>query len=359
MKNKLIPLLIVVLGLQSCVMQKEVYTSELSKNFEDQKVKFIEKRGIEKESLEDFKVYYSDQKLDKEYEVVSYNQVNSWIPFRPFIFKKWEVKYRLHQYMHNAYCWGILPTIDAMIVNEDLSGVKYIRYKDSKKESFQIPQKQETQSGFILGGGIQFPLDYNFNNGKNYVRPIIAPSYYLKRDINCLKSIRQEFGLLVKPGYTYNDTIYNYSVEEKSQSAFFALNYKFIFSYNISEYFSNTWNKGGGKFDLKTEVGLDAQVFNFNPEKTTTTIIGTSNVSTDKIRNKSLLIPGIYAGLTYQTSSNFGINIGASIYPFSLFNYDKTISSSSNSSISNSKTKSKQVFRYNDFLPKLYLRVLF
>ena len=360
MKFKFITAILLFILAHSCVVQKEIYKSELADNFTKQKNKFVEKKGIEKKSVEDFKVYYSDQDLGKDYEVVSYNQVSSWIPFRPLIYKKWEVKYRLHQYMHSAYCLGILPTIDAMIVNEDLSGVKYIRYKDSKKDPFEIPQKRPFTSGYIVGAAIGF-TDFDAFGG--YVdnalklRPIINTAYYKKRDLNCLKSIRHEFGLMLKPSYTSRDTT-TYQITRSTNSAFFSLNYKFVYSYDISEYFSSTWNKGSGNNKFDFELGLDAQLFQFNLAKTTYTKILTDEIESIKYRDKSILLPGFYTGLTFQSSDNLGFNLGASIYPVSLFNFDKTTTTSTITDIK-TKTKSRGIFRFNDFLPQVYFRLFF
>lgn len=356
--NFIVAVLIIILS-HSCVVQKEIYKSELAENFTKQKNKFVEKKGIEKKSIEDFKVYYSDQDLNKDYEVVSYNQVSSWIPFRPLIYKKWEIKYRLHQYMHSAYCLGILPSIDAMIVNEDLSGVKYIRYKDSNKDPFEIPQKRPYESGVIFGGGVQLPFDYqyDYNNGKNNIRPIINTAYYKRRDLNCLKSIRHEFGLMFKPSYTIRDTFTN-QIDKYSKSAFFSLNYKFVYSYDISEYFSSTWNKGSGNNKFDFELGLDAQLFQFNLAKTTYTNILSDDVESIKIRNKSILLPGFYSGLTFQSSNKLGFNLGASIYPVSLFNFDKRTVTST---VTDTKTKTRDsdIFSFNNFLPVVYFRLFF
>ena len=143
-KSLLLSAIILTSILQSCVSNKTVYTSELEKNFKEQKEEFIQQRGLGG-SENDFDWYFSDETIDREYEVISYNHVNSFIPFKQFIFNRWQLKYRLHQYMHNAYCIGILPSVDAMLLDADLGGVKYIRYKDSKKAPFIIPTKQKTK----------------------------------------------------------------------------------------------------------------------------------------------------------------------------------------------------------------------
>ena len=230
-KSLLLSAIILTSILQSCVSNKTVYTSELEKNFKEQKEEFIQQRGLGG-SENDFDWYFSDETIDREYEVISYNHVNSFIPFKQFIFNRWQLKYRLHQYMHNAYCIGILPSVDAMLLDADLGGVKYIRYKDSKKAPFIIPTKQSFTKG-ISGGIAVFPSNGIIDNENK----IIIGNYHLNREINCTKSIRHEFGFLrgLSSKDEYKDWSNNtYDVTEK-RGGFFSFNYKYVFSYNISD----------------------------------------------------------------------------------------------------------------------------
>jgi len=339
---------ILILSIQSCVVQKEIYTGDLNKNFQEQKDKFIVNRGLEGDSINDFKVYYSDENISEDYEVVSYNQVSSWIPFRPFIFKKWEVKYRLHQYMHNAYCLGLLSSIDAMIVNADLTGVKYIRFNDSKKDEFIKPIKQNYSAGIIGGAGLSM-TNLNLN-------PFITGAYFLNREVNCLKSKRHEFGMMV--GLNVKDEFEQFStVTTTKDDGFFSLNYKYVYSYNISEYFSNTWNKGSGSNSLFTELGLDVNVLNIsnNSSKTET---GSTLISSDKERNTSLFKLGLYTGLTYNINSKVSLNLGASYNPIGLFNFN-TNKTSSEGLPDTKSTSYNNTFKINYFSARVFFRVMY
>lgn len=347
MKTKLLLLsgLVLTSLLQSCVLNKEVYTAELEENFKEQKSEFIQKRGLEG-SANDFDVYFSDETIDKEYEVVSYNQVVSWIPLRPFIFNKWQIKYRLHQYMHNAYCLGILPSIDGMLVDADLTGVKYIRYKDSSKEAFVIPAKQDFTKG--LSGGLGFTVPTIQSN------QIITGSYHLNRNINCTKSIRHEFGFLygLNSKDEYKDWN-NYDVINK-EGGFFSLNYKYIFSYNVSEYFSNTWNKGSGKNPFFTEIGFDMNTFDIN-STSSTTMNGSAKISSSKNTFTTIFNLGAYVGLRYSLSSNLDLNLGLSSTPVGLFNFE----SGKASYLNQPETKSidRSIFSMNSANPRILLRI--
>ncbi len=333
---------ILILTIQSCVVQKAVYTEDLNKNFNEQKEKFITNKRLAGDSINNFKVYYSDQTINRDYEVVSYNQVTSWIPFRPFVFKKWEVKYRLHQYMHNAYCLGLLQSIDAMIVDADLSGVKYIRYNDSKKNQFVKPGKQEYSRGVI--GGLGKSLSGIINGG-----------YFLNRDVNCLKSNRHEFGFLAGLNAKVETKISNIQTTNKD-GGFFTLNYKYVYSYNISEYFSNTWNKRMKGNGLFTELGLDVNVLN-TTNNSSKKERGDALISSDKTRITSLFGLGVYTGLKCNLNSNMSLNLGASFNPIGLGNFNSN--KRSYQLRPDEKYNSYQTLQLNDFSLRVFLRVIY
>jgi hypothetical protein len=301
MKTKFIFILSIVITIffQSCVINKEVYISEMEKNFQEQKNEFLEKRGLDK-STHYFDVYYSDNSVKKEYDVVSYNHVDSWIPLRPFIYKKWQVKYRLHQYMHNAYCLGVLPSIDAMIVDADLSGVKYIRYKNSTKEAFVIPTEPGYTNGIIGGIGLTISSPPELS--------IITGGFQRKKEINCVKSIRKEYGFVFKKLGEESS-----SSSKQDPYGIFALNYKYIFSNSISEYLSNTWNVRPGKSSLYTEFGLDMNLFE---------TISTHSEFSDGKKDKetTFLKLGPYAGLRLAVTDKIDFNLGVSVLPIAVFN---------------------------------------
>jgi len=139
---KFIYLLLFSVLIHSCVVQTQVYKTELESNFKEQKNLFIKQRGLEKDSSYNFAIFFSDDNIVKDYEVLSYNHVRSWIPLKNLVFKKWQKKYKLLQYLHQLYCTGMLESCDAIIVDADLNGVKIIRYLDSKKAGFKIPIEQ-------------------------------------------------------------------------------------------------------------------------------------------------------------------------------------------------------------------------
>ena len=335
---------IIVTGLfQSCVINKEVYTTKLTENFENQKEKFVQKRGLQ-DSINSFDFYFSDDNIKQEYEVISYNHVSSWLPFKPLIFKKWQMKYRLHQYMHNAFCLGILPTIDGMIVEPDLKGVNYIRYKDSDKEPFVIPAKQDYVSGISFGAGVSFPP------GGLGVRPAINGSYLLSRNINCLKSVRHEFGILyvIRKKQTISNTT-------NKNGGLFSLNYRSILSYNVSEYFSNTWNIGKGKMPVFTEIGLNMNVSQINRESTKLEN-GSTLISLNNTTNTAIIGLGVYAGLRFKLTSKIDLNLSASNAPLRVFNLE---SQKQDGSLYSKPAKSTEfkLFRVDYFLPEVLLRL--
>ena len=341
MKKILLGLIVLTSLLQSCVVSKEVYVSELKSNFKEQQDKFLTQRGLD--PLKNYlTVYYSDETIDKEYEVVSYNHVNSFIPFRQLRYKKWQIKYRIHQYMHNAYCLGILGSIDAMIVDADLSGVKYIRYKNSSREELIIPKKQSYTKGVSGGIGIKLPGVATFTG-----------SYNLSRDINCLKSVRHEFGFLY--GLRMKKSSNDGNIENISkEGGFFSFNYKYVFAYNVSEYFSNTWNIGSGKHPLFTEIGLD---MNFIDRNSNSDIVknGSTEISSSKNTNTSVLGLGAYLGLRYNISPGLGVNFGMSTNPIGLLNY----TSNKVSDETTTELSSKINFNYDAITPKMYLRFFY
>lgn len=297
-----------MLTTQSCVLQKKIYTEDLHANFQEQKEKFIVDKGLEGDELSEFDVYFSDATIEKDYDVVSYNQVHAWIPLRWLIFNRWEVKYRLHQYMHNAYCLDLLPSIDAMVVNADLSGVKYIRFKDSTKNEFIKPGKKEYSKGVIgsAGGMVRDDLNFFINGGA-----------FLSRDLSCLNSIRHEFGLFV--GFNQKNTTNLASNTQQTfrDGGFFTLNYKLVYSYNVSEYFSNTWNIGMKRNGLFTEIGLDVDAINITGNSVKTES-GSTLISSTRSRQTTLISPGVYTGLRYAVNPQLSLNLGASIYPIGL-----------------------------------------
>lgn len=314
---------LLILGvLQSCVTSKDVYVSELKKNFEAQKHTFIEKKGLDI-TLNSLDVYFSDELIDKEYEVVSYNHVNSWLPFRAFTYNKWELKYRLHQYMHNAYCLGILESVDAIVVDSELSGVKYIRYKDSKKEPFVIPEAQPFSSSINLGGGLSFARSGVLNG-----------SYAMSKNIDCLRGRRREFG------FNFGLNKVTEATGSKNMSdGFFNLNYKYIFSYNLSEYFSSTWNIGNGKRFVYSEVGFDFNLYNRYNTNTTITSSGGTELSRSKTINTDFIQLGGYAGLRYAISEKLNVSLGISSNPLGIISFEDNISivSGNKSSVGTSK----------------------
>ena len=318
-----------------------MYVSELRSNFKEQQDKFLKQRDLEP-SENYLIVCYSDETIDKEYDVVSYNQINSFIPFRQLIYNKWQIKYRIHQYMHNAYCLGILGSIDAMIVDADLSGVKYIRYKNSSKEEFIIPKKQSYSKGVSRGVGITFKKIKT-----------LTGSYNFSRDINCSKSIRHEFGFLYGLRIKEASKIGNIENINKS-GGFFSLNYKYVFAYNVSEYFSNTWNMGSGKHPLFTEIGFDMNFIDRNSESIISKN-GSTEISSIKETSTSIFGLGAYLGLRYKISPGIGVNTGMSSNPIGLFNY----SSNKVSDETEAELISRLNFNFDAISPKMYLRFLY
>ena len=275
--------------------------------------------------------------IEKEYEVVSYNHFNSWIPFKLFFHKKWELKYRLHQYMHNAYCLGVLSNIDAMIVDADLNGVKYIRYKDSKKENFALPEKQALSPSVNFGIGTSFGLN-----------PVLSGAYSLAKNFDCLKGVRHEFGL----NYGFNNVEeYNNSVTKNY--GFFTANYKYIYSYNLSEYFSSTCNIGNGSNFLFTEIGFDLNIYNSFNEGTQIDFVADDEVSRTTNIKTDLLQLGGYFGLRYSVSEKINFNLGVSYNPLGLLHKDRNTTI-----ISGEKTKDVTSSSFNfNFNAFAYLRL--
>lgn len=341
MKKTLLILTFLTGLLQSCVVTKEVYVSELQRNFKEQQDKFLTQRGLDS-SENHLTVYYSDETVDKEYDVVSYNHMKSFIPFRQLRYNRWQIKYRIHQYMHNAYCLGILGSIDAMIVDADLSGVKYIRYKNSSKEEFIIPKKQSYAKGLSGGVGIKLPRVTT-----------LTGSYNFSRDINCLESIRHEFGFLY--GIRMKETSNDGNIESIfKEGGFFSFNYKYVFAYNVSEYFSNTWNMGSGKHPLFTEIGLDVNFLDINSNSNIMKN-GSTEISSNKVRNTSIFGLGAYLGLRYKISPSLGVNLGMSTNPIKLLNY----TSNKVSDETTTELISKIDFNYDAIIPKMYLRFFY
>ena len=344
--KKLLLLTIISGVLHSCVLNKEVYTKKLSENFEEQQETFREKRSLQ-DSIYNFDFYYSDDQIEKDYEIVSYNHVTSWLPLKLLIFKSWQNKYKLHQYMHNAYCLGILPTIDGMIVEPDLNGVNYIRYKDSKKDPFVIPVKQSYSSSLAFGGGV----NVNFDTG---IRPVFNGSYLLSRNLNCLKTVRHEIGMLY--GLRKKETFESGSYSEIDKyGGFFSMNYRAIASYNISEYFSNTWNKGRGKIALYTEIGLNTHFLQINRESFEE-INGTTLSYFSKRTNTAVFGIGAYAGLRFQLGSDVNLILSASNGPVRLLNFASNKYGSENS---DNKNSNFSFFNFNYFMPDVLVRLSF
>lgn len=349
MTTKLLLSGLVLTGLfQSCVINKEVYTTKLSENFENQKEIFVQERGLQ-DSKNSFDFYFSDNNIEREYEIISYNHVSSWLPFKPLIFKKWQMKYRLHQYMHNAFCLGVLPTIDGMIVEPDLNGVNYIRYKDSDKEPFVIPAKQDYVSGVSFGAGVSFEDEIG-------IRPVINGSYFLSRNINCLKSIRHEFGVLYRIRKKVETN--NFNIDRiKKNGGFFSLNYRSILSYNLSEYFSNTWNKGKGNTPVFTEIGLNMNLLQIN-RSSNQYMDGSSQLSLSNTTNTTFVGVGVYFGFRFKLTSKVDLNLSASNAPLNLLNFESAKYSENDLTPSKSKFPMKP-FKIGNFMPEVLLRLSF
>ena len=310
------------------MVQKITYKSELSENFNQQKEKFLTQRGLKGDPKYALEVYFSDEVLAKEYEVLSYNQVKSWrmIKLENLGSYRWEKKYRLHQYMHTAYCTGVLTSADAMIVDADLSGVKFVRYKDSNKDNLSLPAKQGFVKSVTLGGGVNFERPFS---------SMVAASYNLNRELNCSRSIRHEFGFIYgfnRKSDSYYPENFNNNVQSSDlltkEKGFITFNYKLLNSFNMSEYFSSTWNFAPRKNPVYYEFGLNMNLFEVKSYSQLGTVSqyaswpSTTPIETSysyKENNITVFDLGLYVGLRWEIS-DVNISLGLANSPYGFFN---------------------------------------
>ena len=230
--------------LNSCVTHKQYLISELQSNFLTNKDKFYESKGLNDKPEYNIIIYY-DNKLSKDYEVLSYNTISSFKPFLIFYRNHWMVNKRIFQILHYGYCTGLIEHSDGILIEPDLSAVKFVRFEGSRKTEYVKPQKTKFSPGISVGAGFEFmePL-YTFARA----------GFSLDKSLNCFLSLSHNFEL----GFGYRKKTGSPSYMNKYSKTY--MRYRLLFKYSISEWLVNTYNinaKKDGAFTFNIGPNFD------------------------------------------------------------------------------------------------------
>ena len=289
----------------SCVTTKKYLISDLQSNFEKNQEKFYEKKGIIDKPEYDIEIIYDDDNLTQEYEVLSYNLVNSVKPFLVFYKNKWYNNKRIFQIFHYGYCTGLIEHSDGLIIEPDLGAFKYVRYKNSSKPLYVEPKKTPYSKAVSIGSGLEIP------NDDEYIYTNFGLSF--DRKIDCFSSISHGFELGFGLKEKYENGIY---LTTYSKNYF---RYRLLYKYSISSWLTNTYN-----VNFKNS---DALTFNIGPNFDFLNNRVIKYYESDDIYNKRSKKDPISFGLTLGFDINFSKSISLGIgadYKMCYFNSKRT-----------------------------------
>lgn len=281
--------------LSSCVTSKKYLVHELHSNFKKNQEKFYEKKGLVDKPEYDLELIYDDNNLTKEYEVLSYNNVNSVKPFLIFYKNKWYNNKRIFQIFHYGYCSGLIEHSDGLIIEPDLESFKYVRYKNSSKPQYVEPEKKSYSKAVSIGSGLEIP-DFG-----EYVYTNFGLS--LNRKIDCFSSITHDFelGFGFSEKYEYTD----FGIDYKNTYSKNYFRYRLLYKYSISAWLTNTYNVNFKNSDVITfNIGPNFDFFNNRILK---------NYESDEIYYKTSRKDPISLGLTLGFDINFSKTVSFGI----------------------------------------------
>ena len=183
--NILLFILLYALIMQSCVSQKVWVREELEEKFEDNYEEFMQEKGVEDNQNLALEVFFDEREVENNYEVITYNEVIPALPFSVFYRGYWWNKYRLHTFLHHAYCTGLWEYADGFIAEPEMGTIKFIRYEESDKPIFEGISSLISNNKSLLFGT-------NINTEGSFLYYIHA-GYSIGKTKNCMYNIRHDF----------------------------------------------------------------------------------------------------------------------------------------------------------------------
>ena len=311
--NILLFILLYALIMQSCVSQKVWVREELEERFEDNYEEFMQEKGVEDNQNLALDVFFDEREVENNYEVITYNEVIPALPFSIFYRSYWWNKYRLHTFLHHAYCTGLWEYADGFIAEPEMGTIKFIRYAESDKPIFEGMSSLISNNKSLLFGT-------NINTEGSFLYYIHA-GYSIGKTKNCMYNIRRDF--IGRIGMNSNKIVElelqplpTSTPPQSNKITQFILaydiQYRWIHSYAISEYLSNAFNKNTKIPNLFFELG---PVINVISGRYTTI---KNNEGKNKISSAENFYIDGYLGLKYNATNKIGIIVNYEIPLFSL-----------------------------------------